>query len=236
MDLASQVFKVIDGLAAFRLAGANLTVPDGSDESLALYAKDGVTKVTDIEVSETDGGQRITCHLKQGDAAIPKGVYKVRLASHGLDPTDPLTVATLTVTLLEDIPVAPPVPIYESNLGGIKVFAAKDSHENALPDGEMLSKEATDMLILEGEGLVPTDREHPTTGIAEVKFDAGDGSEHVVSTMTQLGDGKVSLSLGMDSWSKENGRYADAKYHFFCYTDGQADTLAIPFSLLKQVD
>ena len=108
MDLASQVFKVIDGLKAFRLVGANLTVPDGSDESLGLFAKNGVDKVTDIEVTETDGGQRITCKVKQGDAVIPKGVYKVRLASHGLDPTDPLTVATLTVTLLEDIPVAPP--------------------------------------------------------------------------------------------------------------------------------
>ena len=108
MDLESQVFKVIDGLKAFRLAGANLTVPDGSDESLGLFAKNGVDKVTGIEVSETDGGQRITCSLKQTDKVIPKGVYKVRLASHGLDPTDPLTVATLTVTLLADIPVAPP--------------------------------------------------------------------------------------------------------------------------------
>ena len=41
--------------------------------------------------------------------AVPKGTYKVRLASHGLDPTDPLTVATLTVTLVEAIP-APAVP------------------------------------------------------------------------------------------------------------------------------
>ena len=108
MDLASQVFKVIDGLNAFRLAGANLTVPDGSDESLGLFAKNGVDKVTDIEVSETDGGQRITCHLKPTDATIPKGVYKVRLASHGLDPTDPLVIASLTVTLTEAIPAPAP--------------------------------------------------------------------------------------------------------------------------------
>ena len=109
MDLGSQVFKTVAGLNAFRLAGENLTVPDGPDESLGFYAKDGVTKVADIEVSETDGGQWIACRLKQGAAAIPKGTYKVRLASHGLDPTDPLTVATLTVTLVEAIPEPPTI-------------------------------------------------------------------------------------------------------------------------------
>ena len=104
MDLETQAFKVIRGTGSFRLAGANLTVPDGSDESLALYAKNGVDKVADIVVSETDGGQRITCHLSDA-AAVPAGTYKVRLASHGLDPTDPLTVATLTVSLVEPVPV-----------------------------------------------------------------------------------------------------------------------------------
>ena len=103
MDLETQVFKVIRGTGSFRLAGANLAVPDGADESLALYAKDGATKVTDIVVSETDGGQQITCHLSNA-VAVPAGTYKVRLASHGLDPTDPLTVAMLTVTLTEAVP------------------------------------------------------------------------------------------------------------------------------------
>ena len=107
MDLETQVFKVIRGTGDFRLAGANLTVPDGSDESLGLYAKNGVDKVADIVVSETDGGQRITCHLSDAEP-VPVGTYKVRLASHGLDPTDPLTVATLTVTLVEA--VTPPAP------------------------------------------------------------------------------------------------------------------------------
>lgn len=108
MDLETEVFKVIRGTEDFCLAGANVVVPDGADESLALYAKDGVTKVADIVVSETDGGQQLFCHLSDA-AAVPKGTYKVRLASHGLDPTDPLTVATLTVTLVEAIP-APPGP------------------------------------------------------------------------------------------------------------------------------
>ena len=103
MDLETQVFKVIRGTEDFRLAGANLTVPDGSDESLGLYAKNGVDKVADIVVSETDGGQRITCHLSDAQP-VPVGTYKVRLCSHGLDPTDPLTVATLTVTLAEAVP------------------------------------------------------------------------------------------------------------------------------------
>ena len=87
MDLETEVFKVIRGTEDFCLAGANVVVPDGEDESLALYAKDGVTK----------------------------GTYKVRLASHGLDPTDPLTVATLTVTLVEAVPEPEPVPIDETD-------------------------------------------------------------------------------------------------------------------------
>ena len=108
MDLETEVFKVIRGTEDFCLAGANVTVPDGADESLGLYAKNGVDKVADIVVSETDGGQQLFCHLSDA-VAVPKGTYKVRLASHGLDPTDPLTVATLTVTLVEAIPAPEPV-------------------------------------------------------------------------------------------------------------------------------
>ena len=102
-DIGSQTRGVISGTNPFRISGRNLTVPDAEDESLALYAKDGVTKVTDIVVTETDGGQLITCKLSAA-VGVPKGTYKVRIASHGLDPTDPLTVATLTVTLVEPIP------------------------------------------------------------------------------------------------------------------------------------
>ena len=106
-DLESQTRGVISGTSPFRISGRNLTVPDAEDESLALYAKDGVTKVTDITVTETDGGQLITCQLA-ATVSVPKGTYKVRIASHGLDPTDPLTVAMLTVTLVEA--VTPPAP------------------------------------------------------------------------------------------------------------------------------
>lgn len=106
-DIESQTRGVISGTNPFRISGRNLTVPDAEDESLGLYAKDGVTKVTDITVTETDEGQWIICQLSAA-VGVPKGTYKVRLASHGLDPTDPLTVATLTVTLVEAI--EPPVP------------------------------------------------------------------------------------------------------------------------------
>ena len=109
-DLTSKLRGVITGTDAFRISGRNLTVPDAEDESLALYAKDGVTKVADIVVSETDEGQWIICQLA-GTVAVPKGTYKVRIASHGLDPTDPLTVATLTVTLVEAIPAPGPEPL-----------------------------------------------------------------------------------------------------------------------------
>lgn len=136
MDLETEVFKVIRGTEDFCLAGANVVVPDGEDESLGLYAKNGIDKVADIVVSETDGGQQLFCHLSDA-VAVPKGTYKVRLASHGLDPTDPLTVATLTVTLVEAIPEPPPkkVAVIETlavtttgdiNLTGRNLDGAKD--------------------------------------------------------------------------------------------------------------
>ena len=107
-DLATMTNGVIDGTNDFRICGIDLTVPDGDDESLTFVKKDGVTKVADIVVSETADGQRITCHLANNTEAIPKGTYKVRLASHGLDPTAPLSVVTKTVTLVEA--VEPPAP------------------------------------------------------------------------------------------------------------------------------
>jgi len=108
-DLATMTNGVIDGTKDFRICGIDLTVPDGADESLTFVKKDGVTKVADITVSETADGQRLTCHLTGIAAAIPKGTYKVRLASHGLDPTAPLSVVTKTVTLVSDTPPTPTV-------------------------------------------------------------------------------------------------------------------------------
>ena len=122
MDLETEVFKVIRGTETFCLAGANVTVPDGPDESLGLYAKNGVDKVADIVVSETDGGQQLFCHLSDA-VAVPKGTYKVRLASHGLDPTDPLTVATLTVSLVEAVPAPAALP---PEIGEIRTESTED--------------------------------------------------------------------------------------------------------------
>ena len=41
MDLASETYRLIDGLKEFRIVGIDLTVPDGEDESLTLVAADG---------------------------------------------------------------------------------------------------------------------------------------------------------------------------------------------------
>ncbi len=124
MDIESSRFKTIDGVKAFRLAGRNLTVPDGEDESIALYSKDGLVKKSDVIVTENDGGQRITCKLK-GDVAVPKGTYKLRIASHGIDPTDPLTVTTVTVTLVTA--VTPTIePYAESSDHLVKITSIKN--------------------------------------------------------------------------------------------------------------
>ena len=149
MDLETQVFKVIRGAESFRLAGANLTVPDDADESLGLYAKNGVEKVADIEVSETDGGQQITCAIRKAVREVPKGVYKVRLASHGLDPTDPLTVATLTVTLTEAVPaVSPTIRCFSTHPTGDGDYAY-DLATRSYIRGEHLALGAGDTVTVE---------------------------------------------------------------------------------------
>ena len=229
MDLETQVFKVIRGTGSFRLAGANLAVPDGEDESLALYAKDGVTKVTDIVVSETDGGQRITCHLSN-DKAVPNGTYKVRLASHGLDPTDPLTVATLTVTLVEAVP-APPEPIAESSDGVVKVYAVADDAGASTPEG-LLSAHGT--LFVKGTGV--TLQTGPTApGIesdVECDLDASHGMRPGIS-VEQTADG-ISVEFGSESGMMKNGEYPDAKlvlrYHK-TGEEGSPELIEIPVGI-----
>ncbi|MBP5284550.1 MAG: hypothetical protein ILO34_00385 [Kiritimatiellae bacterium] len=125
IDIDSQRWFVIDGTKEFRLAGIDLHVPDGEDESLSLVAADGVTKVCDITVVATDVTQRIVCRLPD-DAAIEKGEYIVRLASHGIDPTARLAVRTVNVELVS--PVVPPAArideFYAGSLGDGKLQPA----------------------------------------------------------------------------------------------------------------
>lgn len=104
MDLGTESFKVIRGTDSFRVCGIDLAVPDGEDESLSLVMTDGTTKVADVVVSETDDGQRLVCSLR-ADAAVAVGRYKLRLVSHGIDPTAPLVTRTYPVTL--DRAIAP---------------------------------------------------------------------------------------------------------------------------------
>ena len=104
MDLASETYRLIDGLKEFRIVGIDLTVPDGEDESLTLVAADGATKVADITVVRTDDGQRIVCTLA---SAVPAGTYYVRLVSHGLDPTAPLSTVLHRIAVKAGEPPAP---------------------------------------------------------------------------------------------------------------------------------
>ena len=105
MDLASETYRLIDGFNEFRVVGIDLTVPDGEDESLALVAMDGLTKVADIAVVSTEAGQRIICRLA---SAVPAGTYYVRLVSHGLDPTAPLSTVLRKVAVKAG--ATPPAP------------------------------------------------------------------------------------------------------------------------------
>ena len=121
MDLASEEYRLIDGLKEFRIVGIDLTVPDGEDESLALVESDGATQAADIAVVSTEDGQRIKCVLA---SAGPKGTYYVRLVSHGLDPTAPLTTVLHKVAVKEGEPV--PAPLAVSRLKST-MFEADDT-------------------------------------------------------------------------------------------------------------
>ena len=120
MDLASETYRLIDGTKPFRIAGIDLTVPDGEDESLTLVATDGVTKVADITVVSTEDGQRIVCELA---SAVPKGTYNVRLVSHGLDPTAPLATILYRVTVNAG---DEPVPMAQTSDGKCKIMSMDD--------------------------------------------------------------------------------------------------------------
>ena len=171
-DLATMTDGVIDGTNDFRICGIDLTVPDGDDESLTFVKKDGVTKVADLVVSETADGQRITCHLASNTEAIPKGTYKVRLVSHGLDPTAPLTVVTKTVTLVEPIPA--PVSL-------VRIDKVRLDHDASKPGDKMTP--ATSEFSVFGENLKSGDAE-PTVTV-EAKTADGDWTEMPVDEIVE---------------------------------------------------
>ena len=173
-DIESQTRGVISGTDAFRISGRNLTVPDAEDESLALYAKDGVTKVTDIVVSETDGGQLITCQLSAA-VAVPKGTYKVRIASHGLDPTDPLTVATLTVTVISGI-VTPALIRAASSIGTL------EKEWGTIHQAEDVFIEGTNLGFAAGDSVTIADGDHVWTFTGEA-IKSGSDTELVLNYM-----------------------------------------------------
>ena len=223
MDLAGQNFKAIDGTNPFRLAGANLTVPDAEDESLAIYAKDGVTKVTDITVSETDGGQLITCQLSAA-VGVPKDTYKVRLASHGLDPTDPLTVATLTVTLVEA--VTPPAPIAQTSDGSIKVYSAKDG-------GQSETFTYGHDWKLGGSGFNGTDGGFSIVQALILPEGRASSGETLLRTASADGT-ELTLSKDGTAGEIEPGTYPDAVILLMTMKDAESEGLEIPIKLVVE--
>ena len=172
MDLASEEYDLIDGLNEFRIVGIDLTVPDGEDESLTLVATDGVTKVADITVVSTEDGQRIVCTLA---AAVPARTYYVRLVSHGLDPTAPITTVLRKVTV--KAAPAPHVPTaeWEGSLG--------------TSGGELaVGGEA-------GAQLAALYESDPSAAYERVKLTDPDGEE--IACPMQAADGKLAVSASV---------------------------------------
>ena len=92
----------------------------------SLVAADGLTKAVDITVVSTEDGQRIVCALA---SAVPAGTYYVRLVSHGLDPTAPLSTVLHRVTVRAAAPV-PPGPIAQTSDGQVKVMSVTDGGQS----------------------------------------------------------------------------------------------------------
>ena len=222
-DLESMVPGVIAGTRDFRLCGIDLTVPDGEGESLTLVKTDGVTKVADIVVSETDGGQQITCHLSDA-VAVPKGTYKVRLASHGLDPTDPLTVATLTVTLVEAIPAPEPEPLVEIPTYGLKVMSVEPKSGAKLVFGEEWT--------FRGEGLASFDT--AGQGISEITCRV-DSAEAPTAYETELSFAADGRTLGVKAKGSAGSLTLGEHLAFFtieCMGAGsESGTFSVPFTV-----
>ena len=165
MDLASETYRLIDGLKEFRIVGIDLTVPDGEDESLALVAADGATKVSDITVVSTEDGQRITCVLA---SAVPKGTYYVRLVSHGLDPTSQLSTVLHKVSVKEAAIPPEPEPEGQSSDGTVKVMSIVDAD----PTAEVPT--AGHQWKINGEGL---------------RHESSEGDEWMIDNVDIRGDG-----------------------------------------------
>ena len=174
MDLASEEYDLIDGLNEFRIVGIDLTVPDGEDESLTLVATDGVTKVADITVVSTEDGQRIVCTLA---AAVPARTYYVRLVSHGLDPTAPITTALHKVAVKAAPEPHVPTATWEGSLG--------------TSGGELaVGGEA-------GAQLAALYESDPSAAYERVKLTDPDGEE--ISCPLQATDGKLVVSASVSA-------------------------------------
>ena len=197
MDLASETYRLIDGLKEFRIVGIDLTVPDGEDESLTLVAADGATKVADITVVRTDDGQRIVCTLA---SAVPAGTYYVRLVSHGLDPTAPLS------TVLHRVAVKagePPAPVGAPGIEEAKSTGQNDGVVNLRGD-----------LTVKGQNLETAtavelcDEHQEAFATVPVAWDAANGrlyAEAISFTGENPGIGylKVTTAGGTDSFGVE---------------------------------
>ena len=226
-------FGVVVCYQPFTVAGSGLHLNPAKSTDKLTFTNDKTGDVTEVMSYTCDGeGFRIDAQV---NVSLTPGKYTLTGYADMGDAEHPnVHSATIKVTVeAGEAPVPPPPPIYESSLGGIKVYAAKDSLGDELPDDELNVPDTDAQLILGGEGLVTTDPEHPTTGISKVYFKSSDSAETCESTLTPVGEGKLALSLGMDSAVLEDGSYPNAKYIFFCYTDGESDSLEIPFRLHK---
>ena len=225
MDLASETYRLIDGLKEFRIVGIDLTVPDGEDESLSLVAADGLTKVADITVVSTEDGQRITCRLA---TAVSAGTYYVRLVSHGLDPTAPLSTVLHKVTVKAAATPPEPVPIAQSSDGEVKIFSLTDG-------GQSESFDASHTWDMSCEGFFHEAGEGHRWRVGAVDIlgiEVGGEERRINLTVNTAADGRSATLVGADTGDLPPGTYENAILDINITDETNNDNMQIPIKLV----
>ena len=192
-NLKSHERSEVEGTAAFRIVGNNITVA-ADDESLTVVAADGSEAVA--EVTGEDGyGMFITARLV---AALPPGKGKVVLKTHGKrTPEGELRVLSKSVTILAgDTPPGPVPTITDARSEGLEAdHVVADGETVTYVMGENLDsgKSGAEVVVEDGDGNRVG---HGTGWWSEASNSLEVTLEHDADPVTAMGTIKVTVEAG----------------------------------------
>jgi len=237
-NLASQPFQIKEVFGAdhvpnrvkagtqMLVMGVGLTM-GGEGEKVEIARGASVTECTYVP-RKGDLNTRIRATVP---STVPAGKgYSLLVTARGKHGEEPTTLSKGNIEIVAaDLP--PPTPIYTSTLGGTKVYTGVDDHEHDLPSGPVAVMATTDRLTLTGQ-LQATSETAPTTGITHVFIQDVTG-DNIECPFAFGPTGTMKLNVGAALAEVPAGTYANAKFTFFCYTNGEQDGLTIPVVIEK---